>query len=80
MPAGLAYLSPALMSVINISLFHVSVSVFFQDVNDFSPVFRQALYKGLVAPNAEKGTVITTVLADDQDPPVSTQSPNDTLL
>ncbi|XP_059421808.1 protocadherin-15a [Carassius carassius] len=39
------------------------------DVNDFSPVFRQALYKGLVAPNAEKGTVITTVLAEDQDPP-----------
>lgn len=39
------------------------------DMNDFSPVFRQALYKGLVAPNAEKGTVITTVLAEDQDPP-----------
>lgn len=43
-------------------------------MNDFSPVFRQALYKGLVAPNAEKGTVITTVFAEDQDPPVSTQS------
>uniref|UniRef100_A0A8C1U809 Protocadherin-15 n=1 Tax=Cyprinus carpio TaxID=7962 RepID=A0A8C1U809_CYPCA len=40
-----------------------------RDMNDFSPVFRQALYKGLVAPNAEKGTVITTVLAEDQDPP-----------
>lgn len=25
----------------------------------------------MVAPNAEKGTVITTVLAEDQDPPVS---------
>jgi len=43
-------------------------------MNDFSPVFRQALYKGLVAPNAEKGTIITTVFAEDQDPPVSTQS------
>ena len=40
-------------------------------MNDFSPVFSQALYKGLVAPNAEKGTVITTVFAEDQDPPVS---------
>ncbi|KAF4106058.1 hypothetical protein G5714_013720 [Onychostoma macrolepis] len=46
-----------------------TVIVRITDVNDFSPVFRQALYKGLVAPNAEKGTVITTVLADDQDPP-----------
>lgn len=40
-------------------------------MNDFSPVFTQDLYKGMVAPNAEKGTVITTVLALDQDPPVS---------
>lgn len=40
-------------------------------MNDFSPVFSQDLYKGMVAPNAEKGTVITTVLAEDQDPPVS---------
>ena len=40
-------------------------------MNDFSPVFSQALYKGLVAPNAEKGTVIATVFAEDQDPPVS---------
>uniref|UniRef100_A0A3P8ZQH4 Cadherin domain-containing protein n=1 Tax=Esox lucius TaxID=8010 RepID=A0A3P8ZQH4_ESOLU len=39
------------------------------DMNDFSPVFSQVLYKGLVAPNAEKGTVITTVFAEDQDPP-----------
>uniref|UniRef100_A0A672NAK6 Protocadherin-15-like n=1 Tax=Sinocyclocheilus grahami TaxID=75366 RepID=A0A672NAK6_SINGR len=46
-----------------------TVIVRITDVNDFSPVFRQALYKGLVAPNAEKGTVITTVLAEDQDPP-----------
>lgn len=42
-----------------------------QDMNDFSPVFSQELYKGMVAPNAEKGTIITTVLAEDQDPPVS---------
>lgn len=40
-------------------------------MNDFSPVFSQDLYKGMVAPNAEKGTVITTILAEDQDPPVS---------
>lgn len=40
-------------------------------MNDFSPVFSQELYKGMVAPNAEKGTVITTVFASDQDPPVS---------
>lgn len=44
---------------------------FFQDMNDFAPIFTQDLYKGLVAPNAEKGTVITTVFAEDQDPPVS---------
>lgn len=43
----------------------------FQDMNDYSPIFRRDLYKGLVAPNAEKGTVIITVFADDQDPPVS---------
>lgn len=45
---------------------------FFKDMNDFSPIFSQDLYKGMVAPNAEKGTVITTVFAADQDPPVST--------
>lgn len=41
-------------------------------MNNFSPIFKQDLYKGMVAPNAEKGTVITTVYAEDQDPPVST--------
>ncbi|KAG1963244.1 protocadherin-15, partial [Pimephales promelas] len=46
-----------------------TVIVRITDMNDFSPVFRQALYKGLVAPNAEKGTIITTVFAEDQDPP-----------
>uniref|UniRef100_H3C5U4 Protocadherin-related 15a n=1 Tax=Tetraodon nigroviridis TaxID=99883 RepID=H3C5U4_TETNG len=48
-----------------------TVTVRITDMNDFSPVFSQDLYKGMVAPNAEKGTVITTVLAEDQDPPVS---------
>lgn len=47
------------------------VLVFFQDMNDFAPVFTQAVYRGMVAPNAVKGTVITTVMATDQDPPVS---------
>ncbi|CAG6016987.1 unnamed protein product [Menidia menidia] len=46
-----------------------TVTVRITDMNDFSPIFRQTLYKGMVAPNAEKGTVITTVLAEDQDPP-----------
>lgn len=41
-------------------------------MNNFAPIFKQDLYKGMVAPNAEKGTVITTVYAEDQDPPVST--------
>ncbi|KAM4598964.1 protocadherin-15-like [Fundulus diaphanus] len=46
-----------------------TVTVLITDMNDFSPIFSQDLYKGLVAPNAEKGTVITTVFAEDQDPP-----------
>uniref|UniRef100_A0A3B4UHD9 Protocadherin-15 n=1 Tax=Seriola dumerili TaxID=41447 RepID=A0A3B4UHD9_SERDU len=46
-----------------------TVTVRITDMNDFSPIFSQDLYKGMVAPNAEKGTVITTVFADDQDPP-----------
>ncbi|KAM3863277.1 protocadherin-15-like [Diretmus argenteus] len=46
-----------------------TVTVRITDMNDFSPVFSQALYKGLVAPNADKGAFITTVFADDQDPP-----------
>ncbi|KAK9964140.1 hypothetical protein ABG768_005338, partial [Culter alburnus] len=46
-----------------------TVIVRITDMNDFSPVFRQALYRGMVAPNAEKGTVITAVFAEDQDPP-----------
>ncbi|XP_039994772.1 protocadherin-15-like isoform X5 [Xiphias gladius] len=46
-----------------------TITVRITDMNDFSPVFSQDLYKGMVAPNAEKGTVITTVFAEDQDPP-----------
>ncbi|XP_025753395.1 protocadherin-15 isoform X8 [Oreochromis niloticus] len=46
-----------------------TVTVRITDMNDFSPIFLQDLYKGMVAPNAEKGTVITTVYAEDQDPP-----------
>uniref|UniRef100_A0A672J348 Protocadherin-15 n=1 Tax=Salarias fasciatus TaxID=181472 RepID=A0A672J348_SALFA len=46
-----------------------TVTVRITDMNDFSPIFTQDLYRGMVAPNAEKGTVITTVFAEDQDPP-----------
>ncbi|XP_028459007.1 protocadherin-15 isoform X4 [Perca flavescens] len=46
-----------------------TITVRITDMNDFSPIFTQDLYTGLVAPNAEKGTVITTVFAKDQDPP-----------
>uniref|UniRef100_A0A665X9G9 Protocadherin-15 n=1 Tax=Echeneis naucrates TaxID=173247 RepID=A0A665X9G9_ECHNA len=46
-----------------------TVMVRITDMNDFSPIFSQDLYRGMVAPNAEKGTVITTVFAEDQDPP-----------
>uniref|UniRef100_A0A672J014 Protocadherin-15 n=1 Tax=Salarias fasciatus TaxID=181472 RepID=A0A672J014_SALFA len=47
----------------------VTVRITVRDMNDFSPIFTQDLYRGMVAPNAEKGTVITTVFAEDQDPP-----------
>ncbi|XP_071778111.2 protocadherin-15-like isoform X2 [Centroberyx gerrardi] len=46
-----------------------TVTVRIRDMNDFAPVFSQALYKGMVAPNADSGAFITTVLATDQDPP-----------
>ncbi|TRY94257.1 hypothetical protein DNTS_025326 [Danionella cerebrum] len=45
-----------------------SVTVTVLDMNDFPPEFSQTLYRGMVAPNAVKGTVVTTVHADDQDP------------
>ncbi|KAM9715616.1 protocadherin-15-like [Menidia menidia] len=45
-----------------------SVTVRIMDMNDFSPVFSQSLYLGMVAPNAVKGTIVTTVMANDSDP------------
>ncbi|XP_062352829.1 protocadherin-15 isoform X3 [Cinclus cinclus] len=46
-----------------------TVTVRVKDMNDYSPVFSQKLYRGMVAPDAVKGTVITMVSAEDQDPP-----------
>ncbi|XP_066549387.1 protocadherin-15b [Amia ocellicauda] len=46
-----------------------TVTVKITDMNDYSPVFSKPLYLGLVAPNAVKGTVVTSVFAEDQDPP-----------
>uniref|UniRef100_A0AAQ4RZW9 Protocadherin-15 n=1 Tax=Gasterosteus aculeatus aculeatus TaxID=481459 RepID=A0AAQ4RZW9_GASAC len=45
-----------------------SVTVTITDMNDFSPAFSQSVYRGLVAPNAFKGTIVTTVTANDSDP------------
>ncbi|XP_035527225.1 protocadherin-15-like [Morone saxatilis] len=45
-----------------------SVTVRITDMNDFSPVFSQSVYRGMVAPNAVKGTIVTTVMANDSDP------------
>uniref|UniRef100_A0A674BHF1 Protocadherin-15 n=1 Tax=Salmo trutta TaxID=8032 RepID=A0A674BHF1_SALTR len=50
-----------------------TVTVKIKDMNDYSPVFSQVLYRGMVAPNAVKGTVVATVQAEDLDPPVSRQ-------
>ncbi|KAM4702797.1 protocadherin-15 [Rhinophrynus dorsalis] len=46
-----------------------TVTVRVKDMNDYSPVFNRALYWGMVAPDAIKGTVIATVTAEDLDPP-----------
>ncbi|XP_061302855.1 protocadherin-15 isoform X1 [Pezoporus flaviventris] len=46
-----------------------TVTVRVKDMNDYSPIFSKKLYRGMVAPDAVKGTVITTVSAEDQDPP-----------
>ncbi|KAL7869827.1 hypothetical protein AOLI_G00138150 [Acnodon oligacanthus] len=46
-----------------------TVTVTIMDMNDFSPVFGQTVYRGMVAPNAVKGTIVTTVLAEDLDTP-----------
>eukprot|EP00066_Takifugu_rubripes_P019599 XP_011608865.1 PREDICTED: protocadherin beta-16-like isoform X2 [Takifugu rubripes] len=37
------------------------------DVNDNAPVFTQPVYKGTIAENAAKGTIVTTVSASDND-------------
>lgn len=46
-----------------------TVTVTVTDMNDFSPVFGQTVYRGMVAPNAVKGTTVTTVQAEDWDTP-----------
>uniref|UniRef100_A0A665WB70 Protocadherin-15 n=1 Tax=Echeneis naucrates TaxID=173247 RepID=A0A665WB70_ECHNA len=46
----------------------VTVRIMVSDMNDFSPVFSQSVYRGMVAPNAIKGTIVTTVMANDSDP------------
>uniref|UniRef100_A0A3Q3X0X9 Protocadherin-15 n=1 Tax=Mola mola TaxID=94237 RepID=A0A3Q3X0X9_MOLML len=46
----------------------VTVRIMVGDMNDFSPVFSQSVYRGMVAPNAVKGTIVTTVMANDSDP------------
>ncbi|XP_014822114.1 PREDICTED: protocadherin-15, partial [Calidris pugnax] len=46
-----------------------TVTVRVKDMNDYAPVFSKKLYRGMVAPDAVKGTVITTVSAEDEDPP-----------
>ncbi|XP_038136514.1 protocadherin-15-like isoform X4 [Cyprinodon tularosa] len=44
------------------------VTVRILDMNDFFPAFSQPVYRGMVAPNAVKGTIVTTVMANDSDP------------
>uniref|UniRef100_A0A3Q3RC81 Protocadherin-15 n=1 Tax=Monopterus albus TaxID=43700 RepID=A0A3Q3RC81_MONAL len=46
----------------------VTVKIMVSDMNDFSPEFSQSVFRGMVAPNAVKGTIVTTVLAYDSDP------------
>uniref|UniRef100_A0A8B9RAF9 Protocadherin-related 15b n=1 Tax=Astyanax mexicanus TaxID=7994 RepID=A0A8B9RAF9_ASTMX len=46
-----------------------TVTITITDMNDFSPVFGQTVYRGMVAPNAVKGTIVTTVQAEDWDTP-----------
>lgn len=59
---------------VNAILLCVCVFISLQDMNDFSPVFSQPVYRGMVAPNAVKGTIVTTVMANDSDPVVSISS------
>nr|XP_023695501.1 protocadherin-15-like isoform X2 [Paramormyrops kingsleyae] len=46
-----------------------TVTVKITDLNDYAPVFSQALYRVMVSPTAETGTYVTTVFAEDEDPP-----------
>uniref|UniRef100_A0A8D2AP24 Protocadherin-15 n=1 Tax=Sciurus vulgaris TaxID=55149 RepID=A0A8D2AP24_SCIVU len=46
-----------------------TVTVIVKDMNDYPPIFSKRIYKGMVAPDAVKGTPITTVHAEDADPP-----------
>uniref|UniRef100_A0A3Q2GQX7 Protocadherin-related 15b n=1 Tax=Cyprinodon variegatus TaxID=28743 RepID=A0A3Q2GQX7_CYPVA len=46
----------------------VTVRILVSDMNDFFPAFSQPVYRGMVAPNAVKGTIVTTVMANDSDP------------
>ncbi|KAM4636927.1 protocadherin-15 [Discoglossus pictus] len=46
-----------------------TVTLRIKDMNDYSPVFNKAIYWGMVAPDAVKGTIIATVAAEDRDPP-----------
>ncbi|MBZ3873410.1 Protocadherin-15 [Sciurus carolinensis] len=46
-----------------------TVTVIVKDMNDYPPIFSKRIYKGMVAPDAVKGTPITTVYAEDADPP-----------
>ncbi|EPQ13759.1 Protocadherin-15 [Myotis brandtii] len=47
-----------------------TVTVIVKDMNDYPPVFSKRIYKGIVAPDAVKGTPITSVYAEDADPPL----------
>ncbi|XP_043568302.1 protocadherin-15b isoform X1 [Chiloscyllium plagiosum] len=51
-----------------------TVIVQVKDMNDYSPEFSEPSYKGLVAPDALKGSFITVVSAEDKDPPGSPAS------
>ncbi|XP_067858865.1 protocadherin-15b [Heptranchias perlo] len=51
-----------------------TVTVQIKDMNDYSPEFSKPVYKGLVAPDALKGSLITVVSAEDKDPPGSPAS------
>ncbi|XP_069387740.1 protocadherin gamma-A11-like isoform X33 [Paralichthys olivaceus] len=45
----------------------MQISITVLDANDNAPVFTQKIYKGTVAENSAKGTIVTTVSASDAD-------------